>query len=84
MIKRVGTMLRHCDFRSKLVYKCLSYETKILVSSEKYTTKMCSMCGHYNANIKGEDEIYCNGCKMKYPRDIFSARGIAINNLQME
>lgn len=84
MPKRVGTLMRHYDFRSKLVYKCLSYGTKILVSNEKYTTKMCSLCGHYNETIKGEKVIHCNGCNKKYPRDIFSARGIAIKNLKLD
>lgn len=84
MPKRIGTLMRHYDFRSKLVYKCLSYGTKILVSDEKYTTKMCSLCGHYNETIKGEKIIHCNGCNKKYPRDIYSARGIVIKNLKLD
>jgi len=84
MVKRVGTLMRHYDFRTKLVYKCLTNKTKILVSSEKYTTKMCSICGHYNDKIKGEKEINCEGCKKKYPRDGYAARGIVINNLKIK
>ena len=83
MVKRVGSLMKHYNFRSKLVYKCLSLGTKILVSSEKYTTKMCSMCGHYNDQVKGEKDINCNGCKKKYPRDAYSARGILINNIDI-
>jgi transposase len=82
MVKRVGTIMRHHDFRSKLVYKCLEKGTKIMVSEEKYTTKTCSICGHYNEKIIGEKEIECEGCKRKYPRDKFSARGLVIKNLK--
>ena len=84
MVKRVGSLMRHYDFRTKLVYKCLTNKTKILVSSEKYTTKMCSICGYYNEEIKGEKEIDCGGCKRKYSRDGYAARGIVINNLKIK
>jgi hypothetical protein len=82
MVKRIGTIMRHFDFRSKLVYKCLEKGTKIKVSEEKYTTKTCSICGHYNETIKSEKDINCKGCERIYPRDKFSARGLIIKNLK--
>lgn len=81
MVKRVGTIMRHYNFRERLVYKCLSFGTNIIVSDEKYTTKMCSLCGHYNAHIKSEKEIKCEGCLISYPRDKYSARTILMKNL---
>jgi len=81
MVKRVGALLRHYEFRSKLEYICLSYGTKFIASNEKYTTKMCSVCGHYNTHVKGEKLITCKGCGRTYLRDNYSARGITISNL---
>ena len=51
------------------------------VSDEKFTTKVCTFCGNYDKNIKGEKEINCKKCLKKYPRDTYSARNILIKNL---
>ncbi len=82
MVKRVGTIMRHYDFRSKLVYKCLSKGTKIKIQDEKFTTKMCSSCGYYNNEVRGEKKILCGGCKEILDRDKYSARGIIIKSLK--
>ena len=82
IVKRVGTVMRHFDFRSKLVYKCLSKGTKIKVQDEKFTTKMCSVCGYYNKEVKSEKKILCGGCKELLDRDKYSARGILIKSLK--
>ena len=81
MVKRIGTVMRHYNFRERLVYKCLTTNTKIIVSDEKFTTKVCTFCGNYDKNIKGEKEINCKNCLKKYPRDTYSARNILIKNL---
>jgi len=81
MVKRICTVMRHYNFRERLVYKCLTNNTKIIISDEKFTTKVCTSCGYYNKDIKGEKEINCKNCLKQYPRDIGSARNILIKNL---
>ncbi len=67
--KRILQSLSHYEFREKLVYKCLSKTRKIIVQDEKYTTKMCPCCGHYNDWVKGEKKIKCKGCSKEFDRD---------------
>lgn len=80
-VKRIGILMRHYNFRERLVYKCLTNNVKIIVSDEKFTTKVCTFCGNYDKDIKGEKEINCKKCFKKYPRDAYSARNILIKNL---
>jgi len=68
-IKRVLQSLSHYSFRQKLVYKCLSYDRKIIIQNEKYKTKTCPMCGEYNEWVTKEKKIKCKGCDKTYDRD---------------
>jgi hypothetical protein len=80
--KRVIQSLSHYNFREKLVYKCLSKTRKIIVQEEKYTTKMCSCCGHYNEWIRGEKKIKCKGCLKEYDRDVGASQNIYMSALK--
>ncbi len=82
MTKRVGSILGHYKFREKLVYKCLTYGTKVYIVPEKYTTKMCNICGTWNEYVKYEKIIECVGCKKRYMRDGYAARGMIIINME--
>ncbi len=73
--------LSHYKFRSKLVYKSQTYERKLIVKDEKYTTKTCSKCSYYNDNVKVEKVIECKGCNKKYDRDGSSAQNIYMSVL---
>ena len=50
--------------------------TKIIVSDEKYTTKLCSFGGHYNDWIKAEKKIKCKGYNKEYDSNMNASRGI--------
>ena len=80
--KRVLQSLSHYSFREKLVYKCLSYDRKIIIQEEKYTTKMCPICSHYNENVKDEKLIHCNGCGCDYDRDGGASECIYVSSLE--
>lgn len=47
-------------FRRMLEYKCAWYGKKLIVVDPKYTTQMCSNCGHIK---KGEDHLTLSGNK---------------------
>jgi IS605 OrfB family transposase len=79
--KRLLQTLSHYSFREKLVYKCLTLGSKVIVQDESYTTKMCSNCGFYNSWVKSEKIINCKGCKKIYDRDIDAAKCIYLKSL---
>ncbi|ATZ80656.1 hypothetical protein BMW23_0610 [Bodo saltans virus] len=79
--KRVLQSLSHYKFRERLVYKALSLGCKIIVQNEKYTTKTCTLCGHYNEWVTTEHSIDCKGCKKTYNRDNNGARNIFLKSL---
>jgi IS605 OrfB family transposase len=80
--KRLLQTLSHYSFREKLVYKCLTLGSKVIVQNESYTTKMCSNCGYYNSHIKGEKIIKCKGCNKVYDRDTDGAKCIYLKSLE--
>lgn len=81
--KTVRCMLTwsHFGFRQKLLYKAPFYGCQVHVLGEEYTTKVCTSCGHYNPNIKGEKKIRCPCCHQVVDRDVSGARNIFIKNI---
>lgn len=73
---RVLQSLSHYSFREKLVYKCLTYDRNVIIQIERYTTKMCCICGNYDEKITGEKEIKCKKCGNKFDRDGGSAQNM--------
>ena len=49
---------RYYEFRKRLEYKCLLTKTNFRLINECYTSKICSICGNYNENLKGEKNLY--------------------------
>ena len=79
--KKIGLAMKHYQFRQRLLYKCKAYNIKVKEVNERYTTKMCSCCGNYNANLKGEKIYKCVACKLEIDRDVNGCRGIIIKCL---
>ena len=46
--------MRMSKFRQRLEYKCLINGIKIEIVNEAYTSKVCSKCGNYKKELKGE------------------------------
>ncbi len=80
--KRLLQTLSNYSFREKLVYKCLTLGSKVIVQDESYTTKMCSNCSYYNSHIKCEKTIKCEGCNKVYDRDTDAAKCIYLKSLE--
>jgi IS605 OrfB family transposase len=76
MIKRIGNMMSFYKLKQKIKYLCLKNKTNYKETNEKYTTKCCSNCCWYNANIGGKKIYNCNKCEMVIDRDINSSRMI--------
>ena len=80
-IKRIGLMMRLSEFRMRLEYKCLINKIKIETVDESYTSKVCSKCGNYKENLKGEKIYECEKCNKKRDRDYNSATNMLIMRL---
>ena len=58
------------QFISMLKYKSQWYG-KTLIEADRFfpSSKICSHCKQYNANVKREDQWVCQYCKIKHQRD---------------
>ena len=72
---------RYYEFRKRLEYKCLLTKTNFRLINECYTSKICSICGNYNENLKGEKNYNCIKCNTIIDRDINGCRNIMIKSL---
>ena len=83
MTKRIGNALKFYQFRERLKFKCNMYKIGHKIVDEKYTTKMCSNCGHID-NYLGASKIYkCKQCGMEIDRDVNGSRCIYIKGNYM-
>jgi len=81
MTKRVGNMLSFYQFKQKLQYKCNKTGTNYKHINEAYTSKCCSRCGYFKADLGDAKTYNCNNCKMSLDRDINGAKNILMLGL---
>jgi len=74
---------RYYEFRQRLKYKCELTRTNYRLINECYTSKICSNCGHYKEELKGDKQYNCNKCNISIDRDINGCRNIMIKSLMM-
>ena len=80
MTKRVGLMMKHYEFRERLIYKCNAKHVRCVEVDERYTSKICSKCGNYKDDL-GALKVYdCKNCGCKIDRDVGSSRNMVLKN----
>jgi putative transposase len=79
--KRACQMTRYYEFMMRLKYKCNATRTNFRYVDERYTSKLCSLCGHYNEKLKGVKIYNCPDCKQSMDRDINACRNILIKSM---
>ena len=67
---------RFYDFILRLKYKCSTNNKKFKLVNEYYTSKTCSLCGHYNEKLGGNKIYNCKNCECSIDRDINGCRNI--------
>jgi len=72
---------RYYQFQQRLKYKCQLSRTNYRLVNECYTSKICSNCGYYKEDLKGEKRYHCNKCNISLDRDINGCRNIMIKSL---
>lgn len=76
MMKRIAYKYKFFQFKQRLEYKCGIRGNTYKEVNERYTSKMCSVCGDYDENLGGKKTYICIGCGTKMDRDINGCRGI--------
>ena len=83
MTKRVGLKLRHFEFRQRLEYKCNARRINYVEVNERFTSKTCSNCGAYKADLGAAKKYNCEGCGKVIDRDVNGARCILFINTKL-
>jgi putative transposase len=78
MTKRIALSMSYYKFRQRLEYKCKIKGIDYRVVDEKYTSKMCCVCGSYNEKLGGSKIYKCvnSKCNIKVGRDDGGAHNI--------
>jgi IS605 OrfB family transposase len=80
--KRLMSMFSFYQFREKLTYKCKTYNKKLIIVDESYTSCTCGSCGNIT-HMKGKELFICAYCKLKIDRDASGGRNIFIKNVTL-
>ena len=75
-------MLSFFKFSQRLQYKCAARGVNLIVVDEHYTSKVCSACGNYKRELKGEKIYYCKKCKNTIDRDVNGCRNIIMKEIK--
>ena len=79
--KKACLQSRYYVFKQRLEYKCKLHRTNFKLVNECYTSKICSNCGNYKEELKGEKIYNCTKCNISLNRDINGCRNIMIKSL---
>lgn len=83
MGKRVGQMMKHYQFRQRLINKCRTMGIICVEVDERYTSKTCSNCGNYKDDLGGKKLYNCEECEKRIDRDINGCRCILMKNIEL-
>jgi putative transposase len=81
MVKRIGHMMNFYKYLEKLKFKCKERNVNLTEVNERYTSKLCSVCGVYNFNLGAKKIFECDVCNTIIDRDVNGARNILIKSL---
>jgi IS605 OrfB family transposase len=79
--KRLMCMFSFYTFRQKLTWKCKTYNKKLVIVDESYTSKTC-ICGCLN-DMNGKEIYKCKTCGFTMDRDILGSLNILIKNIKL-
>ena len=79
--KKVILKMRFFEFKQKLQNRCKRRNVGYVEVNERYTSKLCSVCGNLNIKLGGSEIFECPQCKLLIDRDINGFRNILIRHL---
>ena len=80
MNKRIFYGLNLYKFKERLQFKCKERGVEYEEVNERYTSKTCSVCGFYKADLNSKT-YECNKCNIKLHRDFNGARCIYYSHM---
>lgn len=81
-VKKMAQIIKLYEFRQRLKYKCETRGVKYKCVDERYTSKMCSICGNIKEDLK-ENKIYkCEKCGKQMDRDVNGSRNIYLKSIE--
>jgi len=79
--KQLAYALSFYKYRERLKYKCFINNSNYIKVNERYTSKVCSICGEFKDDL-GSSKIYeCKNCKSILDRDVNGCRNIILKCL---
>jgi len=80
--KIIAQRIKLYEYRQRLQYKCEIRGANYKCVNERYTSKMCSVCGSIKEDL-GPNKVYnCEECKTIIGRDINGSRMIYIKSIK--
>ncbi|WP_432205491.1 RNA-guided endonuclease TnpB family protein (plasmid) [Cetobacterium somerae] len=68
------------SFFNMLKYKCIEHEKELKILNRWFpSSKTCSCCGNYKADLKLSDRVYKCECGLELDRDLNASRNILAN-----
>ena len=65
----------HYNFRMRLMDRAKKLGANVVVNTEEYTTKTCTLCGHIN-DVGSKKVIHCKNCHHLVDRDVNGSRNL--------
>ena len=75
-VARKMLTMSHYKYRQRLQWAATRYPGRhVIVSEEPGTSKTCTSCGHWNANLGASETFTCSRCGLCIGRDLNGAIG---------
>jgi transposase len=81
MVLKQLQLLRHHEFRNRLMQKAEMNSCKVYIVSEHQTSMACGACGQLFETLGGSRNFHCSGCNYRFDRDLSAARNIFLMNV---
>lgn len=79
-VNRLTRILAHYRFKQRLLHKAREYNSKVIITTEEYSSISCTNCGIIN-KINKNRELNCKNCNLFIDRDVNGARNIYLSTL---
>jgi putative transposase len=79
--KELAYALSFYKYRERLKYKCLINNSNYLMVNERYTSKVCSVCGEFKDDLDSSKIYKCKKCMSIIDRDVNGCRNIILKCL---
>jgi putative transposase len=77
-------LLKHYQFRQRLIDRVKSTDKHLWIVNESYTSKTCSNCGCIHTKLGGNKTFDCPNCGVVLDRDVNGARNIFLKHCNIE